>query len=507
MDINVTRQAVCINEVIFDQSAEQAIDTDFSLPDYCPDIVRLLKCRIMPRLASKNLAGDTLTVDGAAVATLIYADENNKIRSYEHEVPFQKAITVGSIETYNNISVNVNCDYMNSRAITSRRVELHGVLSLKTKIFGTVSTDILTDIDCDGVQIKSGSCPATNPIGFAEKTVVIEEELELGRGGSAIRSVIRSDARAVIDESKIMGGKAVIKGDIIVNALYCTEEDTVGLYENSVPFHQMVDIDVQGDDCVCNADADIMDCSLKPRTNLSGEAKSFALECKLCFSVTASCENDIPVLYDAFGTQQNVELETATLNFKKLSERVNERHLCKKTLEFSENSFGTVIDLWCENKVGQVKVTDGTLSVGGTSTICLLCCDADGVPQYYERGVDFEYRKELDTDCGGMTADASIETVSSAYTILGNDRLEARIELSINAAVYSVRTKRVITGVNVTDSNDETKKRAPIMVYYAHSGEELWDIAKRYKACCCDIMSANGLDCEELDDNKMLIIP
>ncbi len=43
MDINVTRQAVCINEVIFDQSAEQAIDTDFSLPDYCPDIVRLLK--------------------------------------------------------------------------------------------------------------------------------------------------------------------------------------------------------------------------------------------------------------------------------------------------------------------------------------------------------------------------------------------------------------------------------------------------------------------------------
>ncbi len=103
--------------------------------------------------------------------------------------------------------------------------------------------------------------------------MVIEEELELGRGGSAIRSVIRSDARAVIDESKIMGGKAVIKGDIIVNALYCTEEDTVGLYENSVPFHQMVDIDVQGDDCVCNADADIMDCSLKPRTNLSGEAK------------------------------------------------------------------------------------------------------------------------------------------------------------------------------------------------------------------------------------------
>ena len=43
MDFEVLRQAVCVNELIYEGSVEQSVDSDLTLPDYCPDILRILK--------------------------------------------------------------------------------------------------------------------------------------------------------------------------------------------------------------------------------------------------------------------------------------------------------------------------------------------------------------------------------------------------------------------------------------------------------------------------------
>ena len=36
MDFEVLRQAVCVNELIYEGSVEQSVDSDLTLPDYCP---------------------------------------------------------------------------------------------------------------------------------------------------------------------------------------------------------------------------------------------------------------------------------------------------------------------------------------------------------------------------------------------------------------------------------------------------------------------------------------
>lgn len=507
MDMNITRQAVALNETFFEQTIEQSIDADFSLPDYCPDIVRVLKCRVVPRLTSKNLSGGSLNIEGIAFITLIYADENGKICSFEHEVDFQKIVSVGDAPEDSSSLVKICNDYMNCRAVTSRKMDIHGVLSIKIKITACKHNDIITDIDAPGMQLKRGSCPATNPLGFAEKVVVIEEELEISRGSGAVRTVLRNDVRTIVDECELIGNKAVIKGDIVINALYSTEEGNMELYENRIPYNQIIDINVSGDDCRCDGNVSVMSCSLKPRTNLSGEAKSFAFECKICISVVASCENDIPVVYDAFCTKTDVELETGDINFKKLDSTLNERYMCKKTLEFSENSFGKVIDVWCENKIGQTKIVDKTLMISGTALICLLSYDKDGAAQYYERGVDFEYSHKIDSEFDNLISEAGIETVSCAYTILGDDKLEAKIELAVTAQIFAVKSKRVIIGAELKENGSSKVKKAPLVVYYADTGESIWEISKRYNTECDSVMKVNALDNDILAQSAMLLIP
>ncbi|MBQ2315910.1 MAG: DUF3794 domain-containing protein, partial [Clostridia bacterium] len=77
------RIPVYSNETVFCDSAEQPIDVDFTLPDYCPDIQKILKCRAVSRISSKGINGGTVTVDGSVTVTVIYCDGSGALNSYE----------------------------------------------------------------------------------------------------------------------------------------------------------------------------------------------------------------------------------------------------------------------------------------------------------------------------------------------------------------------------------------------------------------------------------------
>ena len=181
--------------------------------------------------------------------------------------------------------------------------------------------------------------------------------------------------------------------------------------------------------------------------------------------------------------------------------------MCKKTLEFSENSFGSVVDLWCENKLGKVKIIGGKLHLNGTVTVCIISIDTSGQPQYFERGIDFEYDHSLDLDKNNLLADVDVSSVSTAFTIIGDDKLEARLELTINGGIYSVTTKNVLINANILPNEKPTPKKAPSVVYFATSGEDVWDISKRYNSSCSDILEINELDGDIIKQDTMLIVP
>ena len=46
MELKLQKQPVAVCELLLDTVAEYPIECDLLLPDYCPDIVRVLCCRV-----------------------------------------------------------------------------------------------------------------------------------------------------------------------------------------------------------------------------------------------------------------------------------------------------------------------------------------------------------------------------------------------------------------------------------------------------------------------------
>ena len=48
MDLKINREMIAVNECIFNGVQEQSVELDYILPDYYPDIFKLVKCCVTP---------------------------------------------------------------------------------------------------------------------------------------------------------------------------------------------------------------------------------------------------------------------------------------------------------------------------------------------------------------------------------------------------------------------------------------------------------------------------
>lgn len=48
MDFNMEKQGINRSEIVYEGSVEQPVDCDVTLPDYCPDIMRILRVPLLP---------------------------------------------------------------------------------------------------------------------------------------------------------------------------------------------------------------------------------------------------------------------------------------------------------------------------------------------------------------------------------------------------------------------------------------------------------------------------
>ena len=138
---------------VFNDCAEQPIDIDFTLPDYCPDISKILKCKAVPRISSKSVSGNCVSVEGCATVTVIYCGDDNNISSYEYLYPFSKKFDVDGDTVGTIIDAKTKCEYINCRAVSGRKIDIHGAVSVNISVFKRNFSEVISDYDDCNIEL------------------------------------------------------------------------------------------------------------------------------------------------------------------------------------------------------------------------------------------------------------------------------------------------------------------------------------------------------------------
>lgn len=507
MEQKSIKTQVFTKEKIFSSSAEQPIDVDFSLPDYYPDINKIIKCRAVPRISAKGISGRSINIDGTVTVTVIYCDENGRICSYEYQYPFQKNFE-GDTDTENAVlNANVRCEYINCRAVTNRKIDIHGACGIYVSLIMRKGCEVISDIDDPDIELLRGAAPATSPVSCAEKYLMMDEEIDLGENQQPVSSVVRYDAQAFVKETKILVGKAVVKGELAVTALCCTSEGALQTVRSTIPFSQIVEIESLSEECIVDTCVQISYLEITVKPTDSGEGRCLKADSKLLIRCESSCDNDVPVIFDAYSKKYECTVEKQSVLFEKLCKNISESFVCKKNIELQGEGVSSVADMWCEVKPSSCSALDGRVSVSGTVTVTIIAYDTDDMPFLCEKPIDFEYTLNTD-EKGEIKFNPSITVASSSYTLTGADSAEVRIELNISGALCRCETVSVVTGIKSDcEKPIERKNRSAMTIYFAQSGERVWDIAHRYGASIGQIRQINDIQGETLLNDRMILVP
>lgn len=510
MDYMLNREALATSEVIYDGCQEQPVDLDISLPDYCPDIQRILKCQVYPHITSRGITGDRLELEGNYTVKILYLDSGGMaVHCYESSQSFSAAITLKQSADNAQIFAFTRVEYINCRATSPRRLDIHGSFSACAKVIAQAENEVISNIDGEGVEEQKSTLSLNKMVGASQQQFTVEEVLELGQGKPPADNLIRSDAFAVLQDYTPVANKLMVKGEVCIKFVYSTadNESALEVMEYALPFNEMIDCEGVTENCIFNIQLNVVGIEAQIKNDYSGDQTYFDVQVKVFANAAAYQNTDVTMVTDAYSKQYDLNISSKQKNIDNAVEFTSDTDIHKGSLALEDIQISKIIDIWNEMSTVSADSANGQINYKGKFNVCVLALNPDKKPIYFERLMDFEYARPYQAKADNIKCNASMYVAGISYRITGGG-IDLKVELRLNAAVYSQYSLKLITDV----AADETKPRAQdksaaLSIYYADAGESLWNIAREYCTSVNAIKLENDLTGDFVENRGMLLIP
>ena len=511
MEYSLKKETGAVCETVLDAVSEQPLDLDFSLPDYCPDIERILKCRMCPSITSKSITGDRLDVDGVAVIRLYYLDSKKQaVRLCEHSSPFSCSFTLKNPAPDMVSSVRLRTEYLNCRAVSPRRLDIHGAFSVMACVHTRGEQEYCTDIEGEDIQQRKHTENISRLMGFGQQQFSLSEVLDIGQGKGTPESILRTELNLQLADCRAIDDKLMLKGEAVLKVLYVTdlESGAQDIMSFNIPLSQIVDVQGINDSTVNDISVDVMSYDVSLKSEYDESSTLITLDARLCAVVFAYAEDSVDVIDDAYSTAYELDLTYGSVPVSRLVGNFNMTAALKDEIRTGDNGITKVIDIWCDSINSIVSSENNKLTVKGKINCCMLALDSDGIPFCSEKAMDFALTPDIGENSGRLSAVSDITVTNISFRITGDNSAEIRADLAARICVYEKSNCKCVTAVRSFDDRKREKdKAAAITLYYADEGESLWNIAQLY----CTSVEAIKLENEMTDDviqaRSMILIP
>lgn len=511
MEYTLKKEKCRICETDFEGASEQPVDIELSLPDYCPDIERILKCRICPGITSGVITGDRLDVDGNVTVRLYYLDSKKQaVRLCEHTRPFSCSFTLKSAQPDRFCRVRLRTEYLNCRAVSPRKLDIHGAFSVLAKVCRAEEKQYCTSIDGSDIEQQCHSEKISTLKGCANQQFTLSEVLDIGKGKGSPEMILRSELNYIPDDSRAIENKLMLKGEAVLKVLYITDiesgsQDTMSF---NIPVSQIIDVPGIDEGTVNDISVDVMSYDISLKSEFDEGSTLLNLDARLCACVRAFEDREIVIIDDAYSTEYELETGYRTESFMRLASLCDMTQSITGNINTDGSGITRVIDLWCESISSIADNDSGKISIRGKMNLCMLALDSEGVPFCTDKTVDFSFvPDEADSDCKpSVRTDLCVSGIS--FRITDDNNVEFKVDLRLSGAVYESRSVRCINDASANEEKRREKdKTAALTIYYADKNESLWDIARRYCTSVEAVRLENSLTDDIIQARSMVLIP
>lgn len=514
MDLTVARETVRMTRPVFDSSADHPMDCDIVVPDYCPDIARILRTEADASVDSTSLEAGRLTVAGTFSIRVVYIPENSRnVRCVPYETAYSHSFDLKDPCERAYAQAAARVVFVNCRPVGPRRLQIRASLAVSVKAWCEQEEEFLTGCDNEQVEARVSPVKVSGYVGAAERQFDVSEELEIPAGKPAASAIIRSKPVAVLQDCKLIHNKIIAKGEVLLRTLYAcdAEDDGAGrleMAEHSIPISQILDMEGVEEDCGCDADFVPGAVQTEVREDGSGENRILEVHLIVTASARAYRTREIAAVTDAYSPQYEMQLENKPYTATHVVDRLRLNDMMRQSVDLPENQLNSITDSDGTAQVKESRFDSDGLHLTGDLALTLMGTDDTGGPVSVERTVPFELREEFHGDGSNLSCEPRVKVLSVGAGLSGANRVDVRAECEVSALILGTQTGNAVSDMALDDSKPaEVPPARTLTLYFADEGENLWNIAKRYRTSVESVKRENDLEDEALPARSMLLIP
>lgn len=507
MKANLEHAKLSRCETVFEIPSECSVETDLTMPDYCPEIKKILKSSVNINSITVQNNSDHISMHADALVRIVYVGDNGEISAYEQMNKIEKRVdTVVSSECL--ITATLSTDYINTRAVNQRKVEVKASISVKFKAVKKRTENILCKAEGGGIQAKTSNFNFASVSGLSDKTFSLSETVEIEKNKGAVKRIMNTSPYVCISDVKVINNKALIKGNCRVVIHYISEEsNAVECAEYSLPVSQIVEVEGIGEQSKVNLNLNICSCEAVSRVDASGEMRLIDLNLKLTAVISGYEETKISLINDCYSTLHEIKTSSKKIEILEYCDSFDTTFLNKVVLESIGVSLNSVVAVWCSDLKYSFSLSGNKCLLNGTYNVTVIYYDSENQFGVIQKPVDFENELALKSYPERVCVNGCAQLLGCSCAITGDSRIELKSEIAVRCTVLSSKNVEYISEFEIEETQEKNKDNCALTIYFCNAGESIWEIAKRYNTTPQAIKEENSIEDEVFNASTMLLIP
>ena len=215
------------------------------MPDYLPDIARIVDASGCLFLRSREIADGKAQVSGMVRMTLLYvAEDAQGMKSFEYTLPLDETIEGRALSGSADSCLDGRLCSCEVRMLNPRKVFTRVNVELTLTPYVPASLSV-----CSGVKeqeaYKIETLCEKKDIGIIrairEKDFTFSDEVLLSGTKEPIQELLRTKCALRVTDCKSIGNKIVLKGVARLDAIYLDESGNLASMSSELPFSQILD--------------------------------------------------------------------------------------------------------------------------------------------------------------------------------------------------------------------------------------------------------------------------
>ena len=490
MELEFEKTAVsCMNPKLRDmQSQEQTLE--LRLPDGMPDIGKVLGAWGQCILRGKEWRSSEIGVSGGVTVWVLYQPaEGGSPQSVEAWMPMQQKWSISDSNREGIIRTCWHLQNVDARALSVRKLMLRASVQVLAEVLEPFEAQLTRCVSVpEDIQLLRREYPAMVIREAGEKTFQLEDVLTLPAGAVTPEKIVYCQVVPMLTEQKVVGGKAVFRGNVRCHVLYLGEDTMLHSADPELSFAQFEDLERDYEDGASLS-------AMMQITGFEPELQSGQLKVKCGISGQYAVLDRMPVelVEDAYSPVRTVTVSSQPVYLP------NVLDTCKKIIQpQADYEYGRIVDAVVYPEYPALHRAGDLTELEFAGTLQVLGYQDDGQLE----GAQLRWNEswELPTDPGAKVQ-PSVNFFETPQCSGGQITTELEVQVSTLSDVIG----NGIDSMEVGELLPADPNR-PSVILRRSGDDSLWELAKRTGSTVEAILTANQLTQEPMED-RILLIP